>query len=86
MHDLNILNLSKYYHHYKVVRMSIKAQRVMRELFNLYVEFPNALPQSYFKRIKRNGLKLTISDYIAGMTDRYAIEEHQKLTEPMIRV
>jgi dGTPase len=74
------------YKHYKVVRMSIKAQRVMRELFTLYVDYPNALPHDYFRRIKSDGLKQTVSDYIAGMTDRFAIEEHQKLTEPMIRV
>ncbi|MCU0821761.1 MAG: deoxyguanosinetriphosphate triphosphohydrolase [Spirochaetes bacterium] len=74
------------YRHYKVVRMSIKAQRVMRELFTLYVDYPNALPDDYYRRIGTDGLKQTISDYIAGMTDRFAIEEHQKLTEPNIRV
>lgn len=36
--------------------------------------------------METDGLKQTISDYIAGMTDRYALEEHQKLTDPMIRV
>ncbi len=74
------------YRHYRVVRMSIKAQRVMRELFTLYVDYPSALPHDYYRRIETDGLKQTISDYIAGMTDRFAIEEHQKLTEPNIRV
>ncbi len=74
------------YQHYRVVRMSIKAQRVVRDLFTLYHEHPKALPYSYFSRIETDGLKPTISDYIAGMTDRYAMEEHQKLTDPMIRV
>lgn len=74
------------YQHYRVVRMSIKAQKVIRELFTLYIEYPHALPDDYYKRIESNGLKLTVADYIAGMTDRFAIEEHQKLTEPMIRV
>lgn len=81
----NLLN-KKLYKHYKVIRMSIKAQKVIRELFNLYIEFPNALPDEYFRRIKTEGLKQTISDYIAGMTDRFALEEHQKLTEPMMKV
>ncbi len=81
----NMLNI-KLYRHYKVVRMGIKTQKVMRELFNIYIEFPNALPEDHYKRIKTDGLKQTISDYIAGMTDRFALEEHQKLTEPMIRV
>lgn len=74
------------YQHYRVVRMTIKAQRVVRELFNLYREHPNALPDDYFARVPADGLALTIADYIAGMTDRYALEEHQKLTDPMIRV
>jgi dGTPase len=74
------------YRHYRVVRMSIKAQRVIRDLFKLYVDYPDALPHDFFRRIESDGLKHTISDYIAGMTDRFAIEEHQKLTEPMIRV
>jgi len=74
------------YQHYRVVRMTIKAQRVVRELFNLYREHPNALPDDYFARVPADGLVLTIADYIAGMTDRYALEEHQKLTDPMIRV
>ncbi|MGV7928784.1 MAG: deoxyguanosinetriphosphate triphosphohydrolase [Spirochaetota bacterium] len=74
------------YRHYRVVRMSIKAQKVINDLFTLYFEHPNALPESYFNRIESDGIRQTISDYIAGMTDRYALEEHQKLTDPMIRV
>jgi dGTPase len=84
--ELKVLLNNRLYQHYKVVRMGIKAQRVIRELFNLYLDFPNALPDSYDKNIKSDGLKQTICDYIAGMTDRFALEEHQRLTEPMIRV
>ncbi len=78
--------MERLYRHYRVVRMGIKAQRVVSELFNIYREHPNALHDSYIERIKTEGLEQTISDYIAGMTDRYALEEHQKLTDPMIRV
>ncbi|TAL29797.1 MAG: deoxyguanosinetriphosphate triphosphohydrolase [Spirochaetes bacterium] len=74
------------YQHYRVVRMGIKAQRVIRDLFGIYHENPTALSGAYRARIATDGLKQTISDYIAGMTDRYALEEHQKLTDPMIRV
>ncbi len=74
------------YRHYRVVRMGIKAQRVIRDLFGIYHENPSALSESYRARIPSDGLEQTISDYIAGMTDRYALEEHQKLTDPMIRV
>ena len=78
--------LKNLYQHYRVVRMSIKARKVIRELFTIYCEHPNALPDSYFRRIKTDTLKPTIADYIAGMTDRFALEEHLKLTDPMIRV
>ncbi len=74
------------YRHYRVVRMGIKAQRVITDLFTIYSDHPDALPGSYFARIETDGLRRTIADYIAGMTDRYAMEEHQKLTDPMIRV
>lgn len=74
------------YQHYRVVRMGIKAQRVVRELFHLYLEHPHALPHEYYERGEHEGFRRTIADYIAGMTDRYAMEEHQKLTDPMIRV
>jgi dGTPase len=74
------------YQHYRVGRMSIKAQKVVMDLFTIYHQHPNALYESYHKRIKTDGLEQTISDYIAGMTDRYALEEHQKLTDPSFRV
>ncbi|MBP7585339.1 MAG: deoxyguanosinetriphosphate triphosphohydrolase [Spirochaetes bacterium] len=74
------------YRHYRVVRMGIKAERVIEELFGIYCEHPDALPDAYRSRIGSDGLKRTIADYIAGMTDRYAMEEHQKLTDPMMRV
>ncbi len=84
--ELKSFLMERLYRHYRVVRMGIKAQRVVSELFNIYREHPNALHDSYIERIKTEGLEQTISDYIAGMTDRYALEEHQKLTDPMIRV
>jgi len=74
------------YRHYRVVRMGIKAERVIADLFNLYMDHPNALPKEYYERAETDGIERTIADYIAGMTDRYALEEHQKLTDPMIRV
>jgi len=74
------------YRHYRVVRMGIKAENVLKELFTIYCEHPDALPDTYYERIKSEGLRRTIADYLAGMTDRYAMEEHQKLTDPMIRV
>lgn len=74
------------YQHYRVARMTIKAQAVIRDLFRIYTEYPDTLPEEYREKALRDGVIPTATDYIAGMTDRYALEEHQKLTDPMIRV
>ena len=74
------------YQNYRVARMTIKSQMVVRDLFNIYTAHPDTLPDSYQERIQHDGLLLTVTDYIAGMTDRYALEEHKKMTDPMIRV
>ena len=66
------------YRHYKVMRMTAKARRIVRELFTAFIEDPRLLPPDY----RRDGLSLqarAIADYIAGMTDRYAIREHHRL-------
>lgn len=66
------------YHHYKVNRMSAKAARIVRELFAAFFENTGLLPnefQSYAKADKARA----VADYIAGMTDRFAIREHRKL-------
>jgi dGTPase len=74
---------NKMYRHYRVVRMQVKAERLIEELFNAYREEPSILPDGFQTLIDQRGLERTICDYIAGMTDRYAIEEHQKLFNPL---
>jgi len=69
----------KLYRHYRVVRMQVKAERLITDLFNSYRAEPLMLPETIQAFINPRGLERTICDYIAGMTDRYAIEEHQKL-------
>jgi len=73
------------YRHFRVVRMQVKAERLISDLFNAYCEEPLMLPDSAKLGIEHHGLERTICDYIAGMTDRYAIEEHQKLFNPLER-
>jgi dGTPase len=73
---------SRLYRHYRVVRMQVKAERIISELFNAYKSEPAILPDHIQKIINKRGLERTICDYIAGMTDRYAIEEYQKLFNP----
>lgn len=76
----------KLYQHYRVTRMSLKSQKVINELFHIYTEHPDTLPDRYGDEIERNGVIRTVTDFIAGMTDRFAIEEHRKLTDPFMRV
>ncbi|HXF84949.1 MAG TPA: deoxyguanosinetriphosphate triphosphohydrolase [Anaerolineales bacterium] len=73
------------YRHPRVVRMQVKAERIISDLFNAYRAEPQMLPLPVQAFIEQRGLERTICDYIAGMTDRYAIEEHQKLFNPLER-
>lgn len=70
------------YRHYRVVRMAKKAEHIIENLFNAYLEEPTTMPDHIQEHIPEFGLERTICDYIAGMTDRYAIEETQKLFDP----
>jgi len=74
------------YRHYRVMRMSSKAQRILRELFTAYVNEPSQLPDTARERLQEDPLPRVVCDYLAGMTDRYAVEEHQKLFDPSERV
>ncbi len=71
------------YRHYRVVRMAVKAERIITDLFNAYRSEPTILPRHVQATIEERGLERTICDYIAGMTDRFAVEEFEKLFNPM---
>jgi dGTPase len=73
------------YRHYRVVRMQVKAERFLNDLFSAYRSEPSILPHHVQEQIEHFGLERTICDYLAGMTDRFAVEEHQKLFDPLIR-
>ena len=72
----------KLYWNYRVVRMQVKAERIISDLFHAFRSEPTTLPEHVQFFIEKRGLERTICDYIAGMTDRYAIEEHQKMFNP----
>ena len=76
---------AKLYRHYRVVRMQVKAERILTNLFNAYRAEPSILPTHVQEQVEQIGLERTICDYIAGMTDRFAIEEHQKLFDVFLR-
>ncbi len=72
------------YRNWRVVRMAVKAERIISSLFDAYRAEPTILPGHIQKIIPEFGLERTICDYIAGMTDRFAIEEHRKLFDPEV--
>jgi len=73
------------YRHYRVVRMQVKAERIIADLFKAYQTEPSILPKHVQEKVELFGLERTICDYIAGMTDRFAIEEHRKLFDLEIK-
>ena len=73
------------YRHHRVVRMAVKAERIIGDLFRGYQSDPEMLPEHVQGLLNERGLERTICDYIAGMTDRYAVEEYQKLFDPTTR-
>lgn len=66
------------YRHYRVMRMSAKARRIISELFNAFMEDRRLLPPQ-FSHLNENVHARSVADYIAGMTDRYAIREHRRI-------
>ena len=80
------------YRHYRVRRMTAKADRVVRNLFESFMEDIQVLPTDYQHKVRaleeRRGVAgraRVVADYIAGMTDRYAITEYERLFDPSER-
>lgn len=77
----------KVYRNYRVNRMTQKAISLINDIFNRYLQAPNCLPEEWYNKIKTNDnheIAYCISDYIAGMTDRFAIEEYSRLFDPKL--
>ncbi len=70
------------YQHYKVVQMNEKGKRIIQDLFNTYVDVPKQLPPHIQKKIGQESLKRVVCDYIVGMTDHFALDEHKRLFDP----
>ncbi|MCM8775059.1 MAG: deoxyguanosinetriphosphate triphosphohydrolase [Candidatus Omnitrophica bacterium] len=74
------------YQHYRVVRMTDKGQRFLKSLFEVYLKKPQVLPPDVQKRARQDGIHRAVCDYLAGMTDRFALDEFQRFFEPYERV
>jgi dGTPase len=76
------------YRHYKLNRMTSKARRVVKDLFQLLVAEPECLPTEWRRKTQGPGTLATaqlVADYVAGMTDRYALDEHRRLFDVQAR-
>ena len=79
---LRLFLLERMYRHWKVNRTRSQARRILAEMFQLFMAEPDVLPAEWFVRAEARdeaGRARIVCDYIAGMTDRFAIEEHKKL-------
>ena len=87
--DLKRFLRTHLYRHYRVHRMSVKAERVIRNLFDAFFNDPRLLPDEAQLKVEQlknrsgsSGQARAVADYIAGMTDRYAIREHARVYLP----
>ncbi len=81
-HKLRRFLFERMYRHYRVNRMASKARRILQELFQLLLAEPKCLPtewRSQAKDAKGAETARVVADYIAGMTDRFALDEHFRL-------
>jgi dGTPase len=82
---LRLFLLERMYRHYRVNRMSSKARRIVHELFQLFLAEPNCLPTEWRKLVmciadgNISERARIVADYLAGMTDRFALDEHRRL-------
>jgi len=86
--ELKQIMAERLYRHYRVSRMTEKAGRVLAQLFNAYMAEPRQMPAHILERAERDGetVARAVADYIAGMTDRFALDEYGKLFDPNERV
>jgi len=70
------------YYHFRQIRMTKKADRILEALFRAYTETPAMLPWELQRRAEEKGVIRTVTDYLAGMTDRYAGDEYRRLFDP----
>ncbi len=84
--ELKIFLKESVYENYRVVRMEEKAYRVVKDLFQAYDKRKELMEPQVQKRFAQEDRHRLICDYIAGMTDKFALEEHAKLFDPMSRV
>lgn len=74
---------TNFYFHHRLIRMTRKAHLVLERIYHAYLEAPDMLPPDVSKQVGDLGLERAVTDYLAGMTDRYANEEYRRLFDPL---
>ncbi len=79
-HEISLKEFLKknMYEHPRVKRMTLKAKKIISDLFDLYLSEPSLLPEQWRNVDKKNNKLKNVCDYISGMTDKYAINTHKK--------
>ncbi|MEM9061024.1 MAG: deoxyguanosinetriphosphate triphosphohydrolase [Pseudomonadota bacterium] len=87
--EIKAFLFARMYRHYRVKRIRQKVIRVVRDLFEIFLEDPGLLPDHWRAEVEaaedEPRRARVIADYIAGMTDRFALQEHRVLTDPLSR-
>ena len=85
--ELKTFLMKNFYRNYRLMRMATKARRIMSDLFESYLMEAGQLPPHILRRVAEGEtVARVIADYIAGMTDRFAADEHRRLFDPHSRV
>jgi dGTPase len=84
--ELKDLLFSSFYRHWRVMRMTAKTNRMLGQLFDAFVANPRLLPPENQSKLSDLPVQRVVCDYIAGMTDRYALQEYRRLFDPEERV
>jgi dGTPase len=74
------------YGHRRLARMDAKARRLVHAVFDAYLAEPRLLPERYVQRIDQQGPHRVICDYLAGMTDRFCLDEYRQRFDPFERI
>ena len=85
--ELKAFLMKKMYRHYKVNRMTSKARRVLADLFEIFINEPQCMPPEWQRgEPKSQQAAEAVADYLAGMTDRFAMQEHRRLFDLSVTI
>jgi dGTPase len=84
--DIKAFLFARMYRHPQLNRMRAEADLIVRDLYAAYVERPQEAPAFWAARRAALGPERATADYVAGMTDRFALNEHRRLFDPQARL